>query len=294
MSNLRTQGFAFALAAITLFSLQDGISKHLAEGYSPAFVTMVRYWAFGLFTLVLSSRMPGGLRAVARSNVPLVQIARGVLLALQVIVAITCFAVIGLARSQAIFSATPILVMLLSVPLLGERIGWARWAAIAAGLAGVLLILKPSGDFFDAKVLLAVGTSLMFALYVVATRYVGRRDASITSFLYTGVGGAVATSLIGPFFWTPFHGWDWGWMSVVCMTSISSHYCLIRAYDILDASAVQPLTYLSLVYASIIGTTVFGETLSWTIVLGSAVVVAAGVFAVWREHGAARRETTRR
>ena len=61
----------------------------------------------------------------------------------------------GLAHSQAIFAGTPILIALLSMPILGERVGWRRWAAICAGLFGVLLILKPEGEFFDFKLLLA-------------------------------------------------------------------------------------------------------------------------------------------
>jgi drug/metabolite transporter (DMT)-like permease len=83
--------------------------------------------------------------------------------------------------------------------------------------------------------------------------------------------------------------WDWGWMALLCLTGISSHYFLIRAYDILDAAAVQPLTYLQLVYASVMGVVVFGETLSTNTIVGSIIVVAAGIFTIWREHVVSRR-----
>jgi drug/metabolite transporter (DMT)-like permease len=285
----KTQGYIFVLLAITIFSLQDGISKHLAGSYPPVFVTMIRYWAFALFSILLASRMRGGLKVTARTKRPFVQIVRGVLLAAQVVAAITCFAVIGLAHSQAIFAGTPILIALLSMPILGERVGWRRWTAICAGLIGVLLILKPDGGFFDLKLLLAIVSCLLFAFYVIATRLVSRDDSAMTSFFYTGVAGGIAMTLIGPFYWTWMSGWDWGWMALVCMTSISSHYFLIRAYDILDAAAVQPLTYLQLVYASIIGTVVYNETLSLNTIVGSVIVVAAGIFTIWREHVVARR-----
>jgi drug/metabolite transporter (DMT)-like permease len=111
----------------------------------------------------------------------------------------------------------------------------------------------------------------------------------MTSFFYTGVVGGIAMTLVGPFYWTWMSGWDWGWMTLVCLTSISSHYFLIRAYDMLDAAAVQPLTYLQLVYASIIGVVIYSEKLSLTMIVGSAIVVAAGIFTVWREHVVARR-----
>ncbi|WP_455872846.1 DMT family transporter [Rhizobium yanglingense] len=290
----KTQGYIFVLLAITIFSVQDGISKHLASTYPPVFVTMIRYWAFAIFTILLASRMRGGLKATVRTNRPLLQVTRGVLLAAQVVLAITCFAIIGLARTQAIFAGTPILIALLSVPLLGERVGWRRWTAIFAGLAGVLLILKPESGFFDPKLLLAVLGCFLFAFYVIATRLVSRDNSSMTSFFYTGVAGGITITLIGPFYWTPMSASDWGWMTLLCLTGISSHYFLIRAYDMLDAAAVQPLTYLQLVYASIIGVVIFDEALSLNTIAGSVIVVAAGIFTIWREHvvacsGAVRR-----
>ena len=83
---------------------------------------------------------------------------------------------------------------------------------------------------------------------------------------------------------------DWIWMALLCATGMSSHYFLIRAYDILDAAAVQPLTYLQLVLAAIMGVTVFGETLSINMIAGSLIVVGAGLFTLWRENVVARRE----
>ncbi|MFA1624501.1 DMT family transporter [Rhizobium mongolense] len=290
----KTQGYIFVLLAITIFSVQDGISKHLASTYPPVFVTMIRYWAFAIFTILLASRMRGGLKATVRTNRPLLQVTRGVLLAAQVVLAITCFAIIGLARTQAIFAGTPILIALLSVPLLGERVGWRRWTAICAGLAGVLLILKPESGFFDPKLLLAVLGCFLFAFYVIATRLVSRDDSSMTSFFYTGVAGGITITLIGPFYWTPMSASDWGWMALLCLTGISSHYFLIRAYDMLDAAAVQPLTYLQLVYASIIGVVIFDEALSLNTIAGSVIVVAAGIFTIWREHVVARSGAVRR
>jgi len=284
----KTQGYIFVLLALTIFSAQDAISKHLGGLYPPIFVTMIRYWAFALFTILLASKMRGGIRQTARTKRPMLQVTRGVLLAVQVVLAITCFAVIGLAHSQAIFASTPIIIALLSMPILGERVGWRRWTAIGAGLFGVLLILKPEGEFFDLKLLLAIVSCFIFAFYVIATRLVSRADSSMTSFFYTGVVGGITMTLVGPFYWTWMSPGDWGWMALVCMTSISSHYFLIRAYDMLDAAAVQPLTYLQLVYASILGVTIFGESLSLATVIGSVIVVAAGIFTIWREHVVSR------
>lgn len=280
----KTQGYIVALLATTIFSAQDGISKHLAEAYHPIFITMIRYWAFALFAVVLAITAPGGVKATMRTARPWLQVTRGVLLAVQVVLAVSSFHVAGLARAQAIFSATPLIVVMLAIPLLGEKVGWRRWTAIFAGLCGMLLIVKPEGALFDPAILLPVAGAINFAVYVVLTRMVGRVDQPMTSFFYTGIVGAATISLAGPFFWATIAGWDLAWMAVLCLTSVSGHYLLIRAYAILDASAVQPITYLSVVYAAVIGMTVFGERLGWSTVVGAIVIVGAGIFTIWREY----------
>lgn len=276
-------GYAFAFAAITIFALQDGISKHLGQIYPPVFVTMIRYWAFAGFALVLAARARGGIAGTARSRARPLQVARGVLLAVQIVLAITCFAVIGLARTQAIFAATPLIATVLSVIVLGERAAALRWFGVVTGLFGVLLILKPHGDFFDATVLLAVLCSVMFASYSVMTRMAGMLDPPLTSFFYTGVVGCLVVCLIGPFYWTNMAPGDWAWMATLCLTSVTSHYLLIKAYNILDASAVQPLAYLSVVYASVMGPVIFHETVHFTTYAGAAIVVAGGLLSIWSE-----------
>lgn len=288
MDSKRT-GYLFTLLAILIFSLQDAISKHLGSLYPPVFIAMLRFWAFGAFAMALGARSPGGLRVAAATKRPALQILRGVLLACQIVVTITAFTTVGLAHSQAILASGPIFVALLSMPLLGERVGWRRWTAISVGLCGVLIILNPGGGGFDMGVLLPLVSALMFAVYVIATRLVSRDDTASTSFFYIGVAGAAAISLVGPFFWMNLTPGDWLWMGLLCITGMSSHYFLIRAYDLLDAAAVQPLTYLQVVLAAIIGVGIFGETLNLNMVLGSAIVVGAGIFTVWRESVVARR-----
>lgn len=281
----KAHGYLFALAATTIFSLQDAVSKHLGDHYSPIFITMIRYWAFAAFCILLAARRRGGLRAAASTTRPVLQIVRGVLLAVEIMIVIAAFARAGLAHSTAVLAATPILVTLLSIPLLGEHVGWRRWSAIIVGLAGVLLILKPDASgFLDPWLLLPVVCSAMYAVYLIATRLVSRTDAPATSFFYTGVAGAVAASMVGPFFWSDLEGWDKAWMGLLCITGMTGHYLVIRAYGLVDASAVQPISYIGLVYASLFGVFLYGETLSWNIVAGSAIVVGAGIFTVWREY----------
>lgn len=171
----KANGYIFTLLAIVIFSIQDGISKHLGAIYPPVFVAMIRYWAFALFAIALAARTREGLKITATTRRPWLQILRGVLLPTQIVMVITSFTWVGLAHSQAILAATPLFVALLSMPLLGERVGWRRWLAISVGLGGVLLILKPADGLFDRTFLLPLGAALLFALYVIVTRLVSRQ-----------------------------------------------------------------------------------------------------------------------
>ncbi|SES31711.1 Permease of the drug/metabolite transporter (DMT) superfamily [Rhizobium sp. NFR03] len=285
----KRKGYLFVLVAILIFTLQDATSKHMGGLYPPVFITMIRYWAFAAFVLILAARSSGGLKAAVTTKHPVLQIVRGLLLVSQIVLVIASFASVGLAHSQAIFSVGPIFVALLSIVILGERVGWRRWTAIIVGLIGVIVILNPAGDESFSLLIVPVSSALIFAFYVVTTRLVSREDTAMTSFFYTGAAGAVAITLIGPFYWTWFAPVDWLWMALLCVTGTSSHFFLIKAYEYLDASEVQPLTYLQLVFASIIGVSVFGEVLSINMIVGAVIVVAAGIFTVWRESVVARR-----
>ncbi|MDQ0456198.1 DMT family transporter [Rhizobium paknamense] len=282
-------GYLFAIIAYTVFSCQDGISKHLGDSYSPVVVATIRYWAFAGFALVLASRAPGGLRAAVRSQRPVLQVLRGVLLGAQIVVSIWAFRYVGLAQSQAVFASGPIFVALLSVPLLGEKVGWRRWSAISVGLVGVLLILSPKADGFTPLVVLPLACALCGALYGILTRLVSRVDLPETSFFYMCMVGFAGSNLIAPFVFEGIAQKDWFWMLALCCTGIVGHFCLIKAYDNLSAVQVQPIAYWQLVLASLIAVVVFGESLKVNMVLGSLIVVAAGLFTVWREHVVAAR-----
>lgn len=283
------RGIVFALIAVIIFAAQDGISKHLASEYPPIWVVTVRYWAFAVFVLLLSSRRPGGIRATARTPRPWLQIGRGALLAFQVVLAITAFAKVGLGQTHSIMAAAPLLVAALSMPILGEPVGWKRWVAIAVGFCGILLILRPGFGDTDLDILWAVAGGIGIALYGLMTRLAGRYDGADTSFFYTGVAGAAAITLAGVWQAQNFSAQDWGWMALLCVTGMSGHYFLIRAFALSPAAVVQPITYLQLVMVTFIGIFLFGEQTDALTVLGAAIVVGAGIFTAWRESVARRR-----
>lgn len=283
LSSNQMLGIIFAIISATVFALQDGISKHMASHYNVFFVVMLRYWAFALFVLAMSHRAEGGIRAVAKSKVLPFQILRGVLLSMQVCVIIWSFANIGLINTHVIFACFPLMVTALSVPFLKESVGWQRWLAILTGFAGVVIILRPGSALFSALSIIPVIAAFSFACYHVLTRYVSSKDSPDTSFFWTGVGGAVAITCVGVFFWDTIHGVDWFWMGALCVLGALGHYFTIRALAVAEASSIQPFFFLQLVLTSIVGILVFDETLTSHMLLGSAIVVASGLFTFWRE-----------
>ena len=187
-SNTRL-GIWLMIATTFVFSMQDGISRYLASHYNVFMVVMIRYWFFAAFVMVLARRSKGSIRAAAATTQPLLQIFRGVLLAAEICVMVVAFVKLGLVESHAIFAAYPLLVAALSGPVLGESVGWRRWAAIGVGFIGVLVILEPGIAVFSPVAIIPMMSALMFALYGLLTRYAARKDSAATSFFWTGVSG---------------------------------------------------------------------------------------------------------
>lgn len=282
-SNNIPLGIVLMIATTFVFAVQDGLSRHLASEYNVLMVVMIRYWFFAAFVIAIARRKAGGVRAAARTSQPVLQIFRGLLLSAEICVMVAAFTILGLVESHAVFTCYPLLVAALSGPVLGERVGWRRWAAIGVGFVGVIIILRPGVGVFDPAAAIPLLAAAMFAVYGLLTRYVARADTTATSFFWTGIVGAVAMTAAGAWFWEPMSRTDWLYMGCLCITGVTGHWLLIRCYEVAEASAVQPFAYLQLVFAAIIGISLFGETVQVNVAIGAALIVAAGLFTFWRE-----------
>lgn len=279
-------GIMLMVATTFVFACQDGVSRVLATEYNVQMVVMVRYWFFALFVLAIAARKPEGIRAIAATKQPILQISRGVLLGLEINVMVFGFVALGLVESHAIFASYPLIVAALSGPILGEKVGWRRLFAIGVGFLGILIILQPGVKVFSPAAILPFIAATMFALYSLLTRYAARKDSAATSFFWTGIAGAVVTTAIGIWYWENMTAVDWVWMGLLCVLGALGHFLLIRTYEVAEASSVQPFAYLQLVFASMAGILFLGETLPWNVAIGASVVIAAGLFTFWRERRA--------
>lgn len=283
-------GIFLMIAATFVFAIQDGISRHLAGSYNVFMVVMIRYWFFAAFVIAMTARRPGGIRRALKPHFPLIQSLRGALLVVEIWVMVLGFVHLGLVEAHAVFTCFPLLVSALSGPVLGETVGWRRWAAAGAGFVGVLIILEPGFSVFSPWALAPLSAAFGFALYSLLTRYVARADSASVSFFWTGTVGALVATAAGMFFWQPMTAGDWAWMAVLCCTAALGHFLLIRTYEVAEASAVQPFAYFQLIFASVIGITVFGDLVQTNVVIGVSIVVGAGIFTLWRAQVKARKE----
>lgn len=283
MQNNTRAGIWLMIATALIFAAQDGLSRYLADQYNVYVVVMIRYWFFAAFVIAISARKRGGLRAVIKTTQPLLQTLRGALLAAEICVMVTAFTILGLVESHAVFACYPLLVAALSGPVLGEKVGWRRWTAIAIGFFGVLIILEPGVKVFTPAAIIPLVSAFMFALYGLLTRYAARKDTAATSFFWTGVTGAVIMTAVGIPNWETMTQSDGILTAILCVTGALGHFTLIKCYEVAEASAVQPFAYLQLVFASAIGLTLFSEVMEPNVMIGATIVVLAGLFTLWRE-----------
>ena len=276
-------GIFLMVITTIVFASQDGLSKYLATEYNVYMVVMIRYWFFAAFVVTISSRKPGGVKQVAKTKTPLLQIFRSLILVAEMCVTILAFTLLGLAETHAIFASYPLIIAMLSGPILGEHVGWRRWLAICVGFFGILIILNPGNGIFSPYALVPLAGAILFALYGLLTRYAGQYDNSSTSFFWTGIVGCIAMTAIGLNFWDPVSQGDWSIMLILSASGMLGHFLLIKCYEVAEASAVQPFAYLQLIWASLIGIIIFGEQITTNVLIGACIIVGAGLFTLWRE-----------
>jgi len=278
--------FALILATL-LFASQDAITKHLIATMPVAQLMFVRYFFFALFALVYASRKTR-LRHVFHSYWPKLQLLRGLLIAGEMALFAYTLKYLGIAEMHTIFACFPLIITVLSVPILGEQVGWRRWLAVSVGFIGTLIIIQPGSGVFSPFAMTALACALMFAIYNIITRKVSRQDSLETSLLYFGVVGFLVTLLAVPFFWQSMSNTEILWLLMISIISIFSHLLLIKSLELAPAVILQPFNYFILVWAMVIGYSFYGEVLDTTTLLGAALVIGSGVYIARREYLVAR------
>lgn len=275
-------GVWLMIATVFVFAVQDGFSRFLGGGYSVYFIVMVRYWFFAAFVIVQALTKREGIRGAVRTKHPWLHVARSALLVAEICVMILAYTRIGLINTHAIFAVCPLLIAGLAIPILGEKVGWRRWAAILVGMVGVAIILQPDGGVFSLDSLLPLISAFMFALYSLLTRLATRDEPAFISFFWSGIIGAVLMTVVGLPHFTPMPAYDLAMLVTYSFLALFGHYLLIRSYSMAEASALQPFAYLQIVFVTAIAMLVFDEVLRPNVILGGGIVILAGLFTVIR------------
>ena len=273
--NPTSRGILYMIAGTLLLSTQDAITKLLTATYSPGEIMCLRGAASFAVLAVLVHR-EGGWRRVKARRPGLVWL-RGVLGFLTSLVIVSACHRLPLADAMAVLFAAPLFVALLQGPVLGERVGGARWAIILVGFAGVLVMVRPNPEGIDWLMLWPLAAALLSAVRDTVTRKLAGHDSSTTLLLYTQIAGTVG----GAFFLsdaTPIPEW-WQVAALFAAGSMAglAHYMTISAFHLAEGATVAPFRYFSLLWGVVLGFAIWGDIPDAFIAAGTVLVIGSGL-----------------
>jgi len=276
-------GIGLMLLSTLLFTIMDTIGKSLTASYPVPQVVWARYFFQFALMLLLIPRM--GVTGLLRTRRPGLHLGRGLLLAGATFFFITAISMIPLANAYTISFSAPLMVTVLSVPLLKEQVGWRRWTAVLVGFTGVVIALRPMPGSIQWAMLLPLVTAGCFAFYQVLTRIgsYATDETTVMMLFYTAMVGAGVATLVVPFFWQPLALADLGWMIAVGAIAVTGHLGLIKALTIAPASLGAPFVYSQFIWAITIGYLWFGDVPGIWMLTGCGVIIASGLYVFYRE-----------
>ena len=277
------KGVIFFMTAIFLISVVDTVCKvftkdlhsiQLVWGY---FVGInLTLWVFFLFKGEKFSNL-------RRTERPLLQIIRPAFLVCSISSLFIGLTYLPIAEATVIGFVAPLFITALSVPILKEHVDIHRWSAVAIGLVGVIIIIRPGGDLWHLASVMPLLGALFFALFQIITRLLAATERTHTTLFYTGLGGLAWSSLIVPFVWlTPSITHIFVFLSTGAMGAMA-HLCMISAFDRAEASLLAPYNYTKLIWVSVLGYLIFNDVPSLDMWIGAIIIVSAGFYVLYRE-----------
>lgn len=278
-----TTGLITMAVAVLFLTLIDISAKWLVLAGLPVIqVVFVRYIVHFLLSLIIFLPKEG--KQALRSNAPVKQILRSLFLLLSTIFLVLALGYLPITLNTTIMFALPILVTVLAIPILGERVGLHRVAAVCVGFVGVLVVMQPWGVGFHPAMFLSIGAVSIAGLYFVMTRMLAGVDSNATSQIWSS---GLASACLLPFalsHWVwPENTTDWAFFAVIGVFGATAHTLITAANRLADASILAPVIYLQLIFASIAGVLIFGTWPTiWTLV-GALIIIGSGLYIWHRE-----------
>lgn len=281
-------GIGLVMLATACFTGIDTSAKWLIGAGLPALqVAFIRY--LGHFVISAIVYLPTEGPRAFRSRRPAWQFLRSLFLMLSTVFNFAALSYLPLTTATTINFAGPILVTLLSAPILGEKVGPRRLAAVVVGFFGVVVVIQPWGASFHPAMFLSLGALSFAAFYMLATRHLAGTETNSVSQLWAS---GLAAAILAPFVLG-----DWVWpgtlagfvvMAAIGAFGVSGHSFVNFAHRYADASLLSPVFYMQLVYATLAGLVVFGVAPTRSTLVGAAIIIASGAYIGWREQQARR------
>jgi drug/metabolite transporter (DMT)-like permease len=271
-------GAAWMLLGASCIAIVDAMAKYLAQNIHGVQIVW-GYLAASLVILLAVTLVRGeSAIALARTRRPWLQVARGASLVCSLSALFVSLRYLPLAVATTVSFTAPLIIVALSGPILGERVGTARWAAVLVGMIGAMLVVRPGSDVFHWAALLTILGAFFFALFNIATRKLGGFDRPLTTVLYTFVVSTTLVSLAMPVVWVTPSALQWWLFAASGLLGFTAHFSIARSMVLADASAVAPLQYVRLLWAIAIGFVVFDHVPDpWTLA-GGGLIVASGIY----------------
>jgi drug/metabolite transporter (DMT)-like permease len=279
------RGIALSAGACVVFAIADTTSKYLSTGLPIVEIQWIRYMLFFGMAATLTARMRG--RPLRPRN-PKLQIVRGLCVTGSSVLFVYGIREMTMAQATTISFLSPLLITVLSIPLLGEIVGVRRWAAVLAGMIGMLIVVRPGTSGFQPAALFGVASSSCWALALIITRKIAASDAPQTTILWSAIVGAVVLTILLPF----EAMWPTWWQLALCLMlgvlSSAGQWLVVLAHRLAPASLLAPISYTQLPWVTIGGYLVFSNLPDdWTLV-GATIIIASGLYTAHRERVRAR------
>lgn len=259
----------------------DAMAKYLTTRLPTVEVAWMRYLVFvAIMCPAVIAASPGKALRTAR---PWLQTLRGLTLVASSLLFMSALRVLPIAEATTAGFVSPIFVTLLSIVFLREAVGLRRWIATIAGLIGVIIVVRPGTSAFQPGALLAIASALCWACSLVATRRIVGHDGSVTTMAYTALSGLVVLSALMPFVFVMPSVADLALGACIGLAATSGHWLVVLAYRHSDASVLAPLTYVQVIWATVLGYLVFGNIPDVYTFTGAAVIISSGLYIAHRE-----------
>lgn len=278
----RLTGIALMCAALLCFSCLDATAKWVNRSVDPLVTTWARYMsAFVLTSLFIN---PWTQPRLLRSRRLPLQLVRSTLLLLSTLCNFVALQYLQLVETTSILFSTPLLVALLAGPILGEYVGAKRLAAIGVGFIGILVITRPGLGTMHPAILLSLAGAASYAFYGITTRMLAASDSTATTTFYSGVAGIVLMTPLLPWIWTtPPSALTWFLLAMTGAFGGFGHWLLVLAHARAPAAILSPFIYTQIIWMLALGYILFGDWPDpWTFA-GGGIVIASGLYLLYRE-----------